>query len=181
MTSGAAVLDAVSLSLRRLYSRDADLFDVDATERAVTHRLATYLERNVARWHERWHVDCEYNRYGEARKVLDFLVPHMGVPSVDDTRARTVYPDIIVHRRREPEANLLVIEAKKEWGDTDEIDAAKISAFTDPDQGFHYRWGIVLRLGADACTSAEVYRDGAVSAPWTNQLHTRLRARGVLE
>ena len=63
-----------------LYRHDRELLDVDANERSITHKLAEHLQREFPGWH----VDCEYNRVGREPRRLE---------------AKTVFPDIIVHRR----------------------------------------------------------------------------------
>lgn len=102
----AEVLARVSRAAERLVREDLDLLVLDANERTLTHRLAVYLEAEF----EGWHVDCEYNRDRHDPKVLHLPVD-VNVTS-DDTNARTVFPDVIVHRRNTQE-NLLVIEARK--------------------------------------------------------------------
>jgi hypothetical protein len=57
-----------------------------------------------------WHVDCEYYRDGHEPKRLEYF--GHGKPDVDDTDAKTVYPDIIAHHR-DTDDNYLVIELKK--------------------------------------------------------------------
>ena len=92
-----------------LLARDAELLKRNVNERTITHRLAIYLERRLP---EEWDVDCEYNRDFDDAKKLD-LPPRANLSS-DDIYARTVFPDIIVHRRApKKQRNLLVIEAKK--------------------------------------------------------------------
>ena len=101
----AGIQEKVRNALLRLYREDAELMELDANERSVTHWLATYIQEEFPDWN----VDCEYNRKGKLPKKLRDSKERV---SVDDTNARTVYPDIIVHRREQPE-NLLVVESKK--------------------------------------------------------------------
>ncbi len=61
----------------------------------------------------------------------------------DDTDARTVSPDIIVHHRGTPD-NLLVIEVKKSRNrEPDNRDEQKLKAFKEE---LHYRYALFLRL-----------------------------------
>jgi hypothetical protein len=86
------------------------LLAIDANERSLSHHLAIYLFPRFPQWD----VDCEYNRDGiDDHKVLD--LPARTQPTATDVDARTVFPDIIVHRRGQPGAanNLLVVEVKK--------------------------------------------------------------------
>jgi hypothetical protein len=47
-------------AIKILYARDSELLPRDASEWAVAHRLAVYLEQELPEWN----VDCEYNRQG---------------------------------------------------------------------------------------------------------------------
>jgi hypothetical protein len=63
--------------------------------------------------------------------------------AADDEDARTVFPDIIVHRRGSKD-NLLVIEAKKA-GSSNASDLAKVRAFMTSDE-YQYRYGLLLQF-----------------------------------
>ena len=93
-------------ALERLLRYDAHLLECDANERSITHKLAEHLQRELPEWD----VDCEYNRDGHEPKRLH--LPVRNDVSSDDTKARTVFPDVIVHRRNSNE-NYIAIEAKK--------------------------------------------------------------------
>lgn len=107
------VRDCLEAALSRLYRDDLHLLRVNANERSLTHRLACHLTELFAGWH----VDCEYNRLGgddrTAKRLLDLqdLFADEEI-TVADEDGKTIYPDIIVHKRSEQD-NLLVIEAKK--------------------------------------------------------------------
>ena len=97
------------LALNRLIENDHQLLSYQVNERSMTHKLAEHLQALFPDWN----VDCEYNRKRhEDTKTLDLRVENT---NTDDTEAKTVYPDIIVHRRgsRGRDANLLVLEIKK--------------------------------------------------------------------
>jgi hypothetical protein len=66
----------------------------------------------------------------------------------DDDSGRTVYPDVIVHARGKKFANLLVVEAKRNWRGKKlpEIDRRKLQGFTDPKGEFRYRWGAFINF-----------------------------------
>jgi len=83
----------VAFSLEQLLDRDGALIRLGANERALTHRLAVYLEPLFPSWN----VDCEYNREGIGKKR--------------NSAGKLVLPDVIIHRRMTDE-NLLVIEVK---------------------------------------------------------------------
>lgn len=103
----------------------------DVNERTITHRLALHLETQVRECGheelgvrpEQIYADCEYNRAGddpkrlyEVQNALLGLQTNMSATERDwleDTRGRTVFPDIIVHQRGTQDANLMVIEVKR--------------------------------------------------------------------
>ena len=92
-----------------LQDRDRKLFSVKASEWAIAHRLAIYLEQEIPGWD----VDCEYNKQGQG-DVLDTKVSAINAK-------RNSRPDIILHHRGEIELkhNLLVVELKKEGKNSD--------------------------------------------------------------
>lgn len=109
-------------ALQTLVERDANILMFDINERTISHRLAGYIEP----FFKDWNVDCEYNRNHDDPKRLE--IPRRNICS-DDTAARTVFPDIIVHRRGTDE-NLLVIEMKKTTSqESDDFDFLKLNAF----------------------------------------------------
>lgn len=120
----------VDLSISKFYARDLGLLEIDASEWAIAHRLAVYLEE----YFEGWNIDCEYNRVG-----LSGATKH---------NARGAYkrPDIVIHHRGmvEKEHNLLVIEIKV---DNSPDDCSKLRDFTSPPsrhRPFQYRYGLAL-------------------------------------
>ena len=104
----------------RFLAQEGYLLEANVNERSLTHKFAEHLQALVGR---EWAVDCEYNRYGAGAKVIEDLITVVG-PSTStfETKARTVYPDIIVHRRGPAGPNLLVIEAKKDASQRDRKD-----------------------------------------------------------
>jgi hypothetical protein len=164
-------LEKVVGALGVFYARETFLLKKDAGERALTHRLAVHLERSF----HGWDVDCEYNRLGERR----LLLPKATIVSTDDDVGKSVYPDIVVHRRTVPE-NLLAIEIRKGGNYQPlEHDRHKLRALTDPHRWFAYRIGLLLVLGRKRVSSAEVYAGGAVCRASTDWLAKRLGEAGL--
>jgi len=155
-----------------LYRYDRELLDVNANERSITHKLAEYLQHEFPNWN----VDCEYNRLGRDAKRLKF-----NFRSVDphDIEAKTVFPDIIVHRRR-TEENLIVIEVKKANGSADTKDVDKLQTFCK-DEGYKYQYGLLLRLGRNGCSKAELYQNGNHTASWAEDIQRALQELGYGE
>jgi hypothetical protein len=113
---------AIKEALDRLLTADFDLLKYDANERSISHRLAVYLEPLFPGWN----VDCEYNRDLDDIKRLELPIKKV---RTDDLSAKTVYPDIIIHKRGS-DNNLLVIEMKKSSNpDKGDSDRTKLQAF----------------------------------------------------
>lgn len=125
------VASAIDLLLRK----DAYLFEVDANERSISHRLAMYL----AKLFPDWDVDCEFNRDGHEPKRLQLNPEPI---QSDDEGGRTVYPDVIIHRRGQ-NCNLLAIEVKKVGGGTDASDLRKLRALRSE---LKYDLGLFIRF-----------------------------------
>jgi hypothetical protein len=134
----------VAQALKKLLAEDKYILVNDLSERCISHRLAIYLEEVFPGWN----VDCEYNRDRNEVKRLAFvreMFERSGVRSeVDDTIAKTVFPDIIVHKRG-TDRNLLVIEIKKSSNGLDETyDVMKLVAFREQ---MGYRHAAFIRVG----------------------------------
>ena len=160
-------LDKVVAALREFYARETFLFEHDLGERALTHRLAVYLEQQFPGWE----IDCEYDRLG-ARTLR---LPHGTIVSTDDHLGKSIYPDIVVHQREIPN-NLLAIEIRKASNhQPPEHDQQKLRALTDPHVWFAYWIGVLLTLGKSNITASEVYVAGALDEPLSRWLSQRLR------
>lgn len=124
------ITHCLDIALGHLFACDANLLRQDASEWAIAHRLAVYLEPQLSGWN----IDCEYNRKGYG---LDPKRNH------DD---RAIRPDIIVHHRGHgsPAHNLLVVEMKKH---EEEGDLGKACSYTDAPSNkrpFQYQYGLAL-------------------------------------
>jgi hypothetical protein len=102
----------VSNALKALIEADHYLLENDLNECSINHMLACHLQSQF----EAWHVDCEYNKNYEKAKELE--LPKDKV-DWNDTEAKSVFPDIIVHKRGGDGPNLLVIEVKKSSNKSD--------------------------------------------------------------
>ncbi|WP_300185485.1 hypothetical protein [Bradyrhizobium sp.] len=166
-----AELDKVVHTLGDFYARETHLLDQDLGERALTHRLAVHLESRFPGWD----VDCDYNRLGERRLRL----PKASIISTDDDSGKSVFPDIIVHRRTVPE-NLLAIELRKATNhQPPEHDRHKLRAMTDPLLWYAFRAGVMLTLARKNVAASEVYAGGVVDAPLSSWLFGRLAEAGL--
>ena len=166
-----AELEKVIGAVREFYQRETFLLEKDLGERTLTHRLAVYLERQFADWE----VDCDYNRLGERLLKL----PHGSIISTDDGLGKSIFPDIVVHRRSIPE-NLLAIEVRKEINHQPrEHDEHKLRGMTDPHVWFAYRLGVLLILGRKQITASVVYLGGAIDARLSLWFTEQLKEAGL--
>lgn len=85
----AEIAERVIVAVEQLLERDRYLFVHRVGERAISHRLAIYVEAQFPGWD----VDCEYDRDGAARKMIPDGTGN------DDDEGSAVLPDIIVHHR----------------------------------------------------------------------------------
>ena len=166
-----AELDKLVTALGEFYAHETFLLEKDLGERALTHRLAVHLERQ----YPGWDVDCEYNRLGERTLRL----PHGTIVSTDDTLGKSIYPDIVVHRRAIPR-NLLAIELRKASNSQSlEHDQQKLKAMTDPHVWFAYGMGVLLMLAKSNVRTCEVYVGGEIEPALTASLVGRLKETGL--
>jgi hypothetical protein len=164
-------LDKLVAALQEFYAQEAFLLDRDAGERALTHRLAVYLEKQ----YPGWQVDCEYNRLGERTLRL----PHGTIVSTDDALGKSIFPDIVVHQRAIPN-NLLAVEVRKATNHQPiEHDQQKLKAMTDPLVWFAWGVGVLLTLAKQNVGMCEVYASGHIEPDLTRWLAARLTEKGL--
>ncbi|MHA1381950.1 MAG: hypothetical protein ACTSRG_26565 [Candidatus Helarchaeota archaeon] len=109
----------INKAIANFKKKDKVLLKIEVNERTITHKLAEYIQKEFPDWN----VDCEYNRFKDQEGIFirnkdlpkKILIPddlNYEKVSIYDDEATTVFPDIIIHHRREQD-NLLVIEVKK--------------------------------------------------------------------
>jgi hypothetical protein len=135
------VTEKIHSAYRTFLARDGHLLQVDANERSMTHKLAEYLQAEFPDWN----VDCEYNRDGDLIKKMVGLLDRE--TTTDDTDAKSVFPDIIVHLRG-TKRNLVVIEAKKSSYKDKDADEAKLRAYKD-ELGYKFAFKIEFPVGKE--------------------------------
>ena len=166
-----AALDKVAVALSEFYARETHLLEKDLGERTLTHRLAVALENQFPEWN----IDCDYNRLGERT----WRLPKASIVSTDDQLGKSIYPDIVVHRRAMPE-NLLAIDVRKASNhQPPEHDRHKLRGLTDPHGWFAYRIGVLLTLGKNNVTASEVYVGGLPDAALSDWFCGRLQRQGL--
>ena len=148
-------------AVEEFLERDSHLLDVAAHEQAISHRIAVYLE-HFFQWRPGLNVDCEYNKHLDASKAGSFEVDYFNKvrlefneckcwpcthPSPADFHEKLFRPDILVHSRGDDDANLIVIEIKRDV--VCPFDLTKLKALTTPKPNggeFGYALGLFLHF-----------------------------------
>lgn len=132
----------VNKAIDKLLKNDIFLLSVNANERSISHKLAEYLQQAF----DDWNVDCEYNRdnHNEVKRIKNWRDRCIkNKLKSDDTDAKTVYPDIIIHHRNSIN-NLLVIEIKKSNNsENHDCDVRKIEMFI---KDLKYQYGLFVNF-----------------------------------
>ena len=131
----------LTLAIDRLLALDEHLFAQRASERAIAHRLAIHLDNQFPGWD----VDCEYNRYGDALKILPLSEACRHLLR----RTGAVSPDIIIHTRGREGPNLLAIEIKKAGQRGRSCDMEKLAGYI---REYQYEFGLFLSFRVGAAT-----------------------------
>lgn len=134
-----------------------DDLSIEVNERTITHRLAVHLEACLRKINNHLSVDCEYNRDGRDPKRLMSIsreIARTARPEdlIADTQGRTVFPDIVVHKRGRRGPNFLVIEVKRATASAAELtrDHEKLYAYVDE---FDYKHAYLVVLGHNRTSS----------------------------
>src|SRR4051794_2253192 len=103
-----------------LLQDDVYLLERGVSERCITAKLGCYLhcllpsligDNHLATSPtQRFHIDCEYNRFGDDTKWFPWDRPI--VEKVSKEMYYNPIPDVILHRRGAGGPNVLVVEAK---------------------------------------------------------------------
>jgi len=149
-------------ALSELFKKDKILIKNNINERTISHRLAIYLQKEF----QDYDVDCEYNRRGSEIKIIEIPKGKDGNEikiSWDDLEQKTVFPDIIVHKRNNDRNNLVVIELKKSTNFVNKsYDEKKLKSFTRKDS-YNYKYGFFIFIDIDYPDSGsyfEIFQNG---------------------
>lgn len=137
--------------------KESFLFSENLNERTLTHKLAEYIQK----YFQDYHVDCEYNSMmlGEEyiTKRLNLNIENV---NTDDITQKTVFPDIIIHKRGDNVDNLVVIEVKKkENNHSKEFDLKKLEAFK---RELNYTWAFYIEFDNLGIVEIKVVETGDV-------------------
>lgn len=142
----------LKIALDMIRVNDNYLLKEDVNERSITHKLAMYLDHTFGKAYD---VDCEYNRNidhpsNQKRIMLsEYRLESDRLTIIEDVVERTVYPDIIVHKRGKNTHNLLVVEVKKSSSYvSEEYDHEKLKLYTslNSPSSLRYKYGVFIKF-----------------------------------
>ncbi|MCU6708005.1 hypothetical protein M6D81_04700 [Paenibacillus sp. J5C_2022] len=167
---------ALNNSIKEFLDRDKYLLEKNVSERAISHKIASYLEDEFGSFYD---VDCEFNRNASNEAELKkILVIHNEIKELPGIKSNpriheidgeeyyefSVYPDIIVHKRGRSNRNILIIEIKKSNSSiTKDYDYCKLKAYTDSKYNdLKYQYGAFLsfNMATMSCSNIEWFKDG---------------------
>ncbi|GHA84359.1 hypothetical protein [Modicisalibacter luteus] len=130
-------LQHLDSAVQQLVEKDRFILQESVNERAVTFRLAIYLQERFPDWH----VDCEYNCWETSCRAMRQMITATNAAA---TEARTIYPDIVIHQRG-TSRNLAAIEiAKSSSRFGKHQDLKKLRAYKTQMQ---YQHAVLLNIG----------------------------------
>ena len=134
-TDKTEIEEKLETAIHKLFAQDAFLLEHGANERAVSHKLAEYLQELFSEYN----VDCEYNRHGFKIKTLD------EISECRNKKTELVLPDILVHKRGNDSDNLIVIEINTSNKDNS-CDLRKLELFTSQEGTYKYTIGFFIKF-----------------------------------
>lgn len=153
----------VQCSLEDFYTQDSVLLDYNTendavAERCMMFRIGWYM-LNKMKTLEKFHwadLDCEYNRNFDHPKSM-YKLTLEGLPE----KIKDAIPDLLIHKRRSNENNLLVIEFKKGTPSPNQKDndEEKLIYFTDTSKEYGYDIGLYIELHKNKAL-IKVYQNG---------------------
>ncbi len=145
-------------AIKEFLLREEFILVNDLNERTLSHKLAEYLQK----YFSDFNVDCEYNRMKGKNADSPFITKTLNLKEEDvknsDTTGKTVYPDIIIHKRGNNKDNFLVIEVKKKCNNGNKnFDFEKLEAYTNQ---LKYKYGIYLEFNKNKISQIKWFKNG---------------------
>ncbi len=163
------------VALNNFLESDNYLLISNISERAIAHKLAEKLQIQFTEYD----VDCEYNgdvdNHDNKKHIhilRDRIVEINGLKEAErdlnevEVLSRSVYPDIIVHRRGSNDFNSLIIEIKKSNSFISKsYDDLKLKSYTSDEHGntLKYDLGIFIEFNIrnGGINELSFYQEGA--------------------
>jgi len=127
------IIKLIKFAIKKINDKDKYLIDNRVSERAIVSKFALYFyELSKNKLSCFYDIDVEYNRQGIKTKKLG---------------EEQVCIDFIVHKRGDPNHNLLAIEFKTYWNKKSkaiEQDKEKIRKLCDNSNEYKYKYGFTI-------------------------------------
>ena len=158
------VHDLLDFALSEFFNNDSVLLDYKTEKDAVAERCMVFhigwymLEKIKAlERFEGFNIDCEYNRNFSHPKSM-YKETYEGIRQ----KIKDTYPDLIIHKRRSNDENLVVMEFKKGRAEKTarDQDIEKLIYFTNPENEYRYKYGFYLELYKMKYAKIKVFQDG---------------------
>lgn len=148
----------IKIAIEMLRVNDNYLLKNDINERSITHKLSMYLDQTFGNMYD---VDCEFNRdvnnitgskkiiYYERELEDGWNSFSQSSMNEQDRVEKSVYPDIIIHKRGKNVANLMAVEVKKSTSRVnEEYDFLKLKCYTrlDDYNSLNYKYGVFIKF-----------------------------------
>ena len=158
------IKDLVNYGLSKFYECDKELLNYktekDAiAERCIVFHIGRYMLENMKSMPQLRgaNLDCEYNR--------NFLHPkgkYKQVLENNKEKIEQMIPDLIIHKRKSNEENLLVVEFKKGRPSKadKQKDIDKLCFFTDDEDIYKYKYGLFICLYKNNHAAVRVFEKG---------------------
>jgi hypothetical protein len=141
----STVRERFKIACEALQLYDRLLLEYDVGERTIAAKLLQYLV-GVFPSHD---VDFEYNRRGVLPKRVGWAA------ECTDNAESLVYPDLIIHRRGDDAANLVVCEVKKSSATPAQLDRDRLKLRAIKED-FHYQHALLVVVPTGVGTSGEI-------------------------
>jgi len=165
-------IDEFVEAIENFLAKEPFLLKNNLNERTISFKLAEYLQKE---YDGKYTVDCEYNRMPNDDKNMDedYITKtlHLNIEEIEtnDDKGQTVYPDIIIHKRRSNDNNFLAIEIKLEnnkderrrlngnWISSKDFDIEKLKRFTTE---LEYEHAIYLEFDKEGISDIKFFQKG---------------------
>ena len=147
------LISTINKALDRLYQDDADLLERRVHERSIVFRFGLYffelLKRNDQ--YTELYLDFDYNRnMKNPKRTINF--------------PEGVYPDLILHKRKSNDHNILALEFKTYWNVNNDLDIRKLKDLTNQRGQYGFKLGVSILLGKTLKACKFIYvRNGRIT------------------
>lgn len=157
------IKELINAALGEFYSKDSMLLDYNTeneavAERCMVFRIGWYMLEKMKYMSQMqcFDLDCEYNRNFDHPKGMYRLTLEGLSEKIKDA-----IPDLLIHKRKSNENNLVIVEFKKGSPSSCEKanDEEKLVYFTDTNKEYGYSLGFYIELHKKS-VNIKVFQEG---------------------